>query len=252
MNQKSSRRAKVRFSLFLLLALLCVYFFLHGSFFKVDKVYVSGNSKITVKEITGLAGIKNGVNIFLINDSQVARAVENHPLIKSASIVRHLPRKVEIKIQERKIWALVPCAGSLICIDRDGICLDKVTELSLLNDPVITFDRLPSSINLGQAVNPAGTKAIGQVWDALSAASKKEVSQFHYSEKAGEIVMYTQRGTEIRWGKSERNKEKAAYLEQVFGLEKDMDDKGDNSLEYVDLRFQGQPVLKSKISGSDT
>jgi len=35
-------------------------------------------------------------------------------------------------------------------------------------------------------------------------------------------------------------------VEQVFEIEAELDEKGTDVLEYVDLRFKGQPVLKTR------
>ncbi len=231
-------------SLFLLLILVCVYFFLHSSFFKVDQIYVSGENRVPASQIIKLSGVIPGVNIFLLNEKDSARAVENHPLIRKAGIIRHLPRRIEIKVEERKIWALVPNGSSLVCIDPDGVCIDKVTELSMLNYPIVTLKHLPVHINLGQAVQPEGVSAIRQVWEALSVPQRKKISDYHYDSDKNEIVLYTTSGTEIKWGDRQRLKEKVDFLGQVLEIEKQMSERGDDALEYVDLRFKGQPVIK--------
>lgn len=248
MTTASSRRSLLKISLFILLLLVCVYLFLHSSFFKVDKVYVTGADKIPAKEIIQLSGIKKGENLFLVNEKAAVRATQAHLLVRKAQIVRHLPREIEIKIEERKIWALVPFESFLVCIDRDGVCIDKTTEVSLMDYPIITFKHLPSYINLGQAVYPQGVRNIYKVWEALPPSQQKEISEFYYDEDTDEITMYTSAGTEIRWGDTSRMDEKISFLGQTFELEKKMSKQGDDILQYVDLRFKGQPVIKTEAS----
>jgi len=249
MTTASGRRFFFKTSLFILLLVLCLYLFLHSSFFKVDKLYVTGADRVQADEIIHMSGIEKGVNIFLLDENEAARAVKLHPLVRNASIIRHLPRQIEIRIEERKIWALVPFRGSLVCIDRDGVCIDKATELSLVNYPVVTFNRLPRYINLGQEVYPQGMRIITAIWEDISAGQRKEISEFFYDAGKNEVTIYTASGTEVRWGDNSRLKEKINFLEQTFKLEQEMSGKGQDVLEYVDLRFKGQPVIKTGASG---
>lgn len=249
MTTAAHRRFLFKISLFILLLALCLYLFLHSSFFKVDKIYVSGAKKVQASEIIHLSGVVKGKNIFLLNEKEAARAVALHPLVRKAQIIRHLPRQIEIKVEERKIWALVPFQGSLICIDRDGVCIDKSTELSLADYPIVTFKKLPEYINLGQAVYSQGVKELTVIWDKISPEQRKEISEFYYDGSNKEISLYTISGTEVKWGDNSRLEEKVNFLSQTFKIEKEMSGKGKDALEYVDLRFKGQPVIKTVTSG---
>ena len=232
---------------FILLILICAYLFLHSSFFAVDKIYVSGSNNVSESEIIKISGLSPGMNIFTINEKLCNQAVAIHPLIKSSTLVRHLPRQVEIQVKERKIWALVPYQGALLCVDNEGICIDKLSHFSMVNYPVITMDKMPEHINLGQALDGSGIKLAWQIWNGLDANERKEISQFHYQNKSGEVLIYSQGRTEFRWGNAERLEEKIAFFEQMLKIERDMQAKGNNDLVYVDLRFKGQPVVKTVI-----
>lgn len=232
---------------FILLILICAYLFLHSSFFAIDKIYVSGSNNVPESEIIKISGLTPGMNIFSINEKLCNQAVAIHPLIKSSIVVRHLPRQVEIQVKERKIWALVPYQGALLCVDDEGICIDKLNHFSLVNYPIITMDKMPDHINLGQAVDETGIKLARQIWAKLDANERKEISQFHYQNKNGEVLIYSRQGTEFRWGSTERLEEKIAFFKKMLKIESDMKAKGNDDLEYVDLRFKGQPVVKTRM-----
>jgi len=246
MSQGSSYKL-FRIPVFLLLILICVYLFIHSSFFAIDEIYVTGLQNVAKNEIIQLSGLSSGMNIFTINETLASKAVEMHPLIKSSKIVRHLPRKIEIQVQERKVWALIPYQGGLLCVDEEGICIDKLNYFSLLNYPVISMDKLPERVILGQAVEEKGVKLARKVWNALNSEQRKQISQIHYQNEKGEIIIYTNEGTEIKWGQDDRMEEKTVSFDQILKLEKDMIEKGNDALEYVDLRFKGQPVVKTKM-----
>ncbi|MDD3271836.1 MAG: FtsQ-type POTRA domain-containing protein, partial [Syntrophomonadaceae bacterium] len=246
MSQGKSHKIFAIF-VFILLTLICAYLFLHSSFFAIDKIYVTGSNNVSEGEIIKISGLSQGVNIFTINEKLCSQAVAIHPLIKSSIVVRHLPRQVEIQVKERKIWALVPYQGALLCVDDEGICIDKLSHFSLVDYPVITMDKMPDHVNLGQAVNETGVKLARQIWIALDANERKEISQFHYQNKSKEVLIYTRKGTEFRWGKAERLEEKTTFFKQMLKIESDMQAKGNDDLEYVDLRFKGQPVVKTMM-----
>lgn len=244
MSQGKSRKIFATF-VFILLILICAYLFLHSSFFAIDNICVTGSNNVSGDEIIKISGLTKGMNIFNINEKLRSQAVATHPLIKSSIIVRHLPRQVEIQVKERKVWALIPYQGALLCVDDEGICIDKLSHFSLVDYPVLTLDKIPDHVNLGQAVNETGVKMARQIWIALDPKERKEISQFHYQNKNGEVLIYSRGGTEFRWGTTERMQEKVAFFKQMLKIERDMQAKGDNDLEYVDLRYKGQPVVKT-------
>lgn len=243
------KRAPKRFfriSIFLLTIFVCVYFFLHSSFFKIDKIDVTGVSLVSRQEVLELSGIKTGENIFKVNEQVAARAVELHPMVKKAQLLRHLPRKLEIQVTERVMWAIVPLPNGFLVIDSDGVCIDKVLHLPDGDYPVITLEPIPERIRLGQAVAPEGMGLIGKVWQGLSGDQRTRISDFHYAAGSQELIIYTEQGTEIKFGSADRLPEKLAGIRNVFQLENDFSESGTEILEYVDLRFSGQPVVKTR------
>jgi len=233
-------------SVFLLIVLICIYMFLHSSFFAVDKVYVTGNERTLDEEVIKLSGISPGANIFSLNEKLATRSIEVHPVVKKARLNKHLPRSVELHIEERKVWAMIPFEDALLCIDDEGVCLDKVPYMSLAEYPIITVEPLPERVLVGQAVQAEGIKMIRQVWEAIAGSDRQEISDFHFLGNKKELIFYTEKGTEIRWGKNERLEEKAAFFNRILELEKDLDKAGNDALDYVDLRFAGQPAIKTK------
>ena len=123
MNNTSRRL--FRASIFLLLIIVCGYFFSHSSFFQVDTIVVTGNSTISQHEIIDMARIEDEIKLFEANEKLISQAVELHPMIKEAQLVRHLPRTLEIKVTERVMWAVVPLTDEFLIIDTEGVCINK-------------------------------------------------------------------------------------------------------------------------------
>lgn len=244
MIKPRSRRLIMIFILFFA-GLISVFLFLHSSFFYIDKITVQGANKLGAEEAIRLSGTSTGINIFTVNSTHIAQALKVHPMVKDARVVRHLPRHLEIIVAEREAWALIPMQGGFLCVDPEGICLDKLNVFSSDQYCIITMDQIPTNVVLGQIVAVEAIQSVRQVWQALSENSRAAISDYHYVDAKGEVILYTNRGTEIRFGTPERLEDKVGQVDQVIIIEKDYEKKGSETLRYVDLRFKGQPVVKT-------
>ena len=235
-----------RLMLLLFVVLLSIYLFLHSSIFKIKKIAVLGNNRVSQEEVLALAGLSPGSNLFDFDEQAVTRAVETHPLINKAEIKRHLDRTVSIQIQERQVWAVIPYQDSFLCIDSQGICFDKINSTPVNDCPIITLQNMPANIDLGQAVNSEATDMIRQVWQAIPVEERPSISEFHFINDQSALNIYTVQGTEIRFGNLERLDEKVKTFAQILQMEKDMEKQGSDTLEYVDIRYNGEPVIKTR------
>lgn len=236
-----------KISLLLLLIIVCIYLFMHSSIFDINKVNVSGQKEVTSDEVKALAGITPGENLFKINRDLIEKSVEIHPMVKSAQLIRHIPHTVEIKVEERASWAVVPYEDLFLLVDDEGHCLDKLNKLPDGNIPIITMEKMPARVNLGQTVNQEAIKIIKAVWKSIDAQDRSNISQFHYINSQKSLLIYTMEGTEVRYGKLERVEEKAAKFTEALTIEASLHNEGKDQLDYVDLRFSGQPVVKTRI-----
>lgn len=243
---KNNSRKGFSISILILTILFSIYLFLHSSFFNINKISITGLNNVSANEIKALAGIKVGTNIFELDNDLCSRSIQIHPMVKKAAIIRHLPGKIEIKITERKMWAIVPYKEDFLCIDDEGICLDKVNNADISAYPIITLSALPQHVIMGQAIASAPIKMIRQVWNALTPSCQKQISEFHYINQNEGLVIYTVKGTEIKFGNLNRLKEKVGFFNQIFSMEKDFPVQHKEVLQYVDLRYKGQPVIKTR------
>jgi cell division protein FtsQ len=240
------RARRLSISILVLVILVSIYLFIHSSFFNIEKIYVTGLSSVTADEVTALAGIKTGTNIFQINKDSCSSAIRIHPMIKTATIVRHYPRTIEIHISERKMWTVIPYSDGYLCIDNQGVCLDRVKSIDLTKYPIITLDKVPDRIVLGQPVHPVAVSMIKKVYDALG-QNTRQISEFHYLEAEKGIIIYTTAGTEVKFGDLDRLQEKVKFFPQIFTLEKELQTEQHEVLQYVDLRYKGEPVIKTRL-----
>ncbi len=232
-------------AILLLVILISGFLFIHSSVFNLKKIEVTGNEKVSKEEILALSGLKTGNNIFSINKAITAKSIEIHPMVKDAVIKRRIPSTILIQISERQVWALLPYQGGYLLIDDEGICIDRLNTVTVGNYPLISMDEYPKRINLGQAVNPAAIQMVQKVWNAIPAAQKAQISEFHYVNKEKNLIIYTLKGTEVRFGNTDRLDEKIKNFGEIFKIEENFASEGKEVLQYVDIRYKGQPVVKT-------
>jgi len=228
-------------SLFLFLALVAFYSLIHSSLFSVKEVALTGNKVVMAGEIKALSGIVADTNIFQIDPARAEQAVKIHPLIKDAKVVRHLPNRIEIKVVERKPWAVVPAGETFWIIDDCGVFIDRTESIQTVSCPVITMEGIPPKISIGQRLNEDAIGAVRDIVNNLSELQLSQISEFH-CRKDNQVYIYTLRGTEIRFGHTDRLSEKVRMIDQVLEMEQELSP--GEALAYVDLRFKGQPVAK--------
>lgn len=234
------------FAILLFVILISFYLFLHSSYFNIDKIYTTGLNQLSEEEVMTFSGLENGQNIFEVDNKLIVHTIRVHPMVKNVELIRHLPRTLEIKVIERQIWAIVPFNNEFLCIDDEGVVIDRKTNMDLSKYPLITFAKTPERINLGQTLDANGILQIKNVWNVLNKSTRESISDFHYNDKQ-ELIIYTANGTEIRFGNDERIEEKTNFIHDILKIEKEFIQNGTEVLEYIDLRFKGQPVVKTKV-----
>lgn len=243
---KKAFRKIFNLAILILVVLIALYLFLHSSFFNIEKIYTTGLKQLTEEEVLSYSGVTLGQNLFEVDNNLTVRTIEVHPMVKRVELVKHLPRTLEIKVIEREIWAVVPYQKEFLCIDNEGVVIDRRLNIDLLDYPLITISNLPERVNIGQVIEPKGIHLIDQVWNSLSDSVRQSISDFHLNDKQ-ELIIYTSGGTEIKFGSEERLEEKATFIHDILKLEKEFYENGTEVLEYIDLRFKGQPVVKTKV-----
>jgi cell division protein FtsQ len=238
---------RLRIVLLVLVVLFSVYFLMRSSLFRVTRLEVHGNDRVSTAEVIALSGLVPGINSLQFDADACAKAIETNPLIKKAVVGRRWIKTVVIQITERQTWAIIPYGDMFLCLDESGIYFDKLNHLPRNDCPIITMDYMPENITLGQAINTPAIDMIRQVWQALPASQQTMISEFHYQNQDNTLKIYTVKGTEVRFGNLESLDEKIKSFTQVFQIENDLEQQGKEVLDYVDIRFTGEPVLKTRV-----
>lgn len=206
--------------------------------FAVAQVEVRGASRIPVEHIVAAAGIAPGSNLLRLDVAGATARVEAMPEVRRAQIVRDLPGRVTIYVDERRPFTLVS-AGRLHWVDEEGRALGVTSDAVALPVPAITGLTEDELQTMRTAPSKKAQIAIGLIRTLLrsSSALAEEISEIDMSRKDGP-VLYTVDGVEVRLG-SEEWEDRLARLEGVLAqLGRD------GGVSAVDLRFRDQVVLQ--------
>jgi cell division protein FtsQ len=205
--------------------------------FAVTAVEVRGTSRVEPRRILEASGIAHGANLWRIDPAQVRARLEELPEIRRAEVVRELPNRVSIVVEERRPFTLVH-AGRLHWLDEEGRVLGEERHAVVPEVPVISGLSEDELASMRTAPGPRARAAISLIRALLRSGSTlaAEISEIDMSRPEGP-VLYTVDGVEVRLG-TEEWEERLARLEGVLAQVATEDVHG------VDLRFRDQVVLR--------
>jgi cell division protein FtsQ len=205
--------------------------------FAVVAVEVRGASRVPAQRILEVSGITRGTNLWRIDPAHVRARLESLPEIRRADVVRELPNRVSIMVEERRPFTLVH-AARLHWLDEDGRLLGEEHRAVAPEVPVISGLSEEELATMRTTPGPRARAAITLIRALLRTGSSlaSEISEIDMSRPEGP-VLYTVDGLEVRLG-SEEWEERLARLEGVLAQVATQDVQG------VDLRFRDQVVLR--------
>jgi cell division protein FtsQ len=205
--------------------------------FAVASVEVRGVSRVAPDQILAVAAIPRGTNIFRLNTMGVIGRVESLPEIRRADVVRELPNRVVISVEERRPFTLVH-GGRLHWMDEEGRLLGASPEAVAPPMPVISGLSVEELASMRTSPGPKARAAIGVIRALLRSGNglTAEISEIDMSRREGP-VLYTVDGVEVRLGTEDWD-ERLSRLEGVLAQIATQD------VRTVDLRFRDQVVFQ--------
>ena len=210
---------------------------------RIASVEVAGNTIVSDKEILSLANIAKDEKLYSVDLLAAQQRVLQNAFVRSAAVNREAPNRISITIEER-----VPIAAVILdkmeYLDADGVALPPVRSSSIFDLPVLTGVFQPADFVTGkrtrrsdviEALEILGTAR--QIGDALY----RRISEVHV-ESGKDIVLYTAEfGVPVIVGHGDA----AEKLVKFDGFWKQIVlHQGADRLEFVDLRFEDQVVVR--------
>jgi cell division septal protein FtsQ len=237
-GKKKRRRRPGLFTLLFFLVLIALGAALVAAMpiWTIKEVVVNGAQMLDPDEIRGLAGIPLGENLFY---TSFAKA------IKSYHFYRIPPATVLISLEEREPLAFVIFPQYSAVIDRAGIVINRNQNLALdipnsVDLPVVTGISQQKFLQ-GEKLDGSATTVIVNILDKLSPYLAKKKLQLELGELEN-ISFLLDDLLRVKLGKAEEIWRK---MEVVGGLLPVVKDKWPQ-VEYIDIRFPDNPVIKYK------
>jgi cell division protein FtsQ len=95
--------------------------------FRIDSsedLEISGSENVTRRQIMEVMGGDIGRNIFFVPIDQRKHQLEEIPWVESANVMRLLPNKLRVTVQERTPVAFVHIGAKIALIDSHGVVMD--------------------------------------------------------------------------------------------------------------------------------
>ena len=173
----------------------------------IDKIMVSGESRVSEKQIQNILKKYVGTPLTTINESAVAADLKGFPIIESIALVSRPPHTLEIRVTERTPIAIVVRNGTQYLYDPAGV------KLGLAKGN----EKLPTVIVTG---NPKNSTTYRQAIDVILALPLQLLDRVAYIQaKTRDNVTLRLRGAAaqtIIWGDSENSILKSKVLKTLL------------------------------------
>jgi cell division protein FtsQ len=209
----------------------------------VKRLTVEGNRIVETNEILQLAHVTKGMKMYDIDLTLIQKDVMSHHFIKDVIVQRDLPVTLKITVTEREPIAMVN-RNNILYLDAEGIVLPHSISREVFDLPLITGIPTSVPVTVGSRIVQTDVR---EALSILSAAKMVNKELYHLISEiklrnGGDIVLYSaEEGIPIIFGRGD-------IVGKLIRLEtfwKDIvREKGPQQLQYVDLRYADQVVVR--------
>jgi cell division protein FtsQ len=211
-----------------------------------DDIGIAGLQNVTRSQIMEVMGGDIGRNIFFIPLDQRKTQLEQIPWVASASVMRFVPNRVEIEIQERTPVAFARVGSRILLIDGAGTLMDLPAGKKKYSFPVILGMNPGEPFSTRNARMKIYNDLITQL-DSGGAHYSQELSEVDLSDSDDVKVLANNPQGEvlIHLGSSNFLERYKTYEAHAQEWRQQFD-----KLESVDLRYERQIIVNPDIPGT--
>ena len=173
----------------------------------IDKITVTGTSKVSNKQVLAILKNRIGTPLPMISEASVAEDLAQFKLIESISLISKPPHALEVRITERTPISLVVRGGTRFLYDPAGVNLGVASGYELLPTIIVKDD-------------PKSSKSYAQAIDVLLALPAQLLKRVAYIQaKTRDNVTLQLRGNSaqtIIWGDSSQSILKSKVLKTLL------------------------------------
>jgi cell division protein FtsQ len=211
-----------------------------------DDIGIAGLQNITRSQIMEVMGGDIGRNIFFIPLDQRKKQLEQIPWVASASVMRFVPNRLEIEIQERTPVAFARVGSKILLIDNAGMLMELPAGKKKYSFPVIL------GMNLGEPLSTRNARM--KIYNDLIA--QLDSGGTHYSQELSEVDLSDSDDVKVLannpQGEVLIHLGSSNFLERYKTYEAHAQEwrQQFDKLESVDLRYDRQIIVNPDIPGT--
>jgi cell division protein FtsQ len=169
-----------------------------SSYFHVDTVHVTGTRHALPSELKArIAGVK-GRSIFDLDLDAVAQALQRHPWVKRAKVLRQLPRTLRVEVVEHRVQAAI-LVRSFYLVSKDGRVFKRAELAEAEGLPLITGIERKELIARPQRAQ-ARIKVALSALTAYQRQVRPPLSEVHLGRGDAVTFFLRRSGTALRFG----------------------------------------------------
>lgn len=196
-NWKVAFRNGIRIGIPLLMLELCLLggllireYINSDTSFRVKRITISGNEHVPTEQIRFRAGIREGINIFQVNQDDLERRIVGDRRIESARVEKRLFDEITIHVKERKPVMGMVIGREFFLVDKKGEIFSWYTELGEMSLPLLRMPGDSREILKTNRLSDRETRIVTFVARILSPRSMDSVSEIVPRER-GDVELYT-------------------------------------------------------------
>lgn len=219
--------------------------FLSSDVMTINRISVSGNSRLSKGEVLALLEGVRGRNLLTIDLDWWRQTLLETPWVADAEIRRAFPGTLAVTISERQPLGIARINDSLYLIDQRAVMIDEFgPQYAELDLPVI--DGLGSHANASMLIDEQRGELAARLLTDLQRRPDlaRRVSQIDVSDARDAVVILKNDSTLVRIGDDRFVDRLQSYLDLAPALRERVPD-----IDYVDLRFD-ERVYVRPLGGS--
>lgn len=187
--------------------------------FNIKDVTVTGNNKLSRKEIISLSEIRTEENIFKTSKNDIKNKIKTNPYVENVKIRRKLPDKVEIIVVERVATYMLPFANSYVYINNQGYMLEITSQKA--NLPIITgFSTPEENLHEGERLLSEDLVKLGEVLQIIESANangiQELITKIDMSNRQDYTIMLEKEKKLVHMGDVSNLSTKMSYINKII------------------------------------
>jgi cell division septal protein FtsQ len=231
------RKVIIVLSALVVVALLAVpsYVTLHMGMFTVEKIVITGNKRITEREILKRSGLKEGQSSIFFFEKQIEDEILKNPWIRKVSVHKDFPKKVTIEVREEDVYCIVLSEGGKpLYMSRTGRILGSGNFDLGLDFPVLIGDGIEDPKLLEEALEILELSKNSAVleWDDISEVQLNSIYGITVFTNDSRRIEFDRDDIVEKWDKAER----IMRYSRSLGLEESYINVSSGSMGVVDFK----------------